>query len=251
MNFGKAKILFLDIETSPNIVAAWRCGYKLNIGTDSIIQERFMISAQWAWNNDRATGMLSNFKKADDKKLINTVRNEIIKADLIIGHNVRKFDLRWIEGRAFINGLKPTGSKFSPHLDTMILAKQAFDLNGYRMDYLSKLSGDKGKMSTSYSDWMEVLVNKDQARAEYLLKYGIKDIDVNRKLFKKILPYCKLPHHLGALISGDMLSCQACGSSHLNAKGYRTAVKSGTTYQRLVCADCGNNTQRETIKKAR
>jgi DNA polymerase elongation subunit (family B) len=107
------KILFLDIETMPNIAAVWQTGYKLNVDAGAILQERFILSAQWSWNNDpKVHGKLSDIKKKDDSKLITVITKLIEEADIIIGHNVKKFDLRWIAGRALLNGLPPTRSKF-------------------------------------------------------------------------------------------------------------------------------------------
>ncbi len=232
------KILFLDLETMPNIVAAWRCGYKLNIGTDSILQERFILSAQWAWNEEKAVGMLANFKKKDDKKLIKTISKEIAKADIIVGHNIRRFDLPWIEGRAFIHGLPPIGVGYIPHLDTMKMAKATLGLNGYSMNYLSKLIGGLSKTPTHYSDWIQVLTDNDVDKAEHLLKYGIKDVVINRDLFRALLPYSRLTTHMGVLAKGDKYSCPACGGKTVSHG--RRVTASGNVQARRRCTKCGN-----------
>lgn len=250
MNFGKAKVLFLDIETAPNIVAHWACGYKQTVSPESLIQERFMISAQWSWNGSKIIeGKLSNIKKADDKQLIKTLSKELRKADIIVGHNVKKFDARWIEGRALLNGLPPTGAPFIPTIDTMRLAKQAFALNSYKLDYIAKALGIGQKIKTSYNDWMDVLVNKDMSRAEFLLKYGKEDVSLNRKVFYKLLPFVKLPMNLAALMHGNADFC-ACGSVKVYVHSYRT-TKAGTLYRRFRCEDCGSIHQAEVKMEAR
>jgi DNA polymerase elongation subunit (family B) len=240
MKYGKAKILFLDIETAPNLVANWGCGYKLTVGPDSIVQERYIISAQWSWNNDKTVhGILGNIKKADDRNVIKKLTRELSKADAIVGHNIKKFDARWIEGRAMINGLPPTGAALMPTFDTMSLAKKVFYLNSYKLDYIAKKLGIGQKVKTEYNDWMKVLVNKDLNRAKFLLEYGKHDVSLNRKVFEKLLPYVRLPMLLGTLISGKKHVC-SCGSTNLSSKGTRIARRSGIVYQRRVCNDCGS-----------
>lgn len=244
MKCGNAKILTLDIETAPDIAAIWSCGYKMNVGPESIIQERFIISIQWKWAHEKhAYGMLGNIKKGCDKQLIKKVTKLIAKADAIIGHNIKKFDARWIEGRAMINGLPPTGLPFKTIFDTMTLAKRAFGLNSYKMDYIAKLLGVPGKIKTKYSDWINVLVRKDPKAAKGLLKYGIHDVVINEKIFKKLLPYVKLHTNLGMLMYGDKWTC-SCGSKKLYKHDKRATIK-GIVFQRYKCTMCGSMHQLE------
>lgn len=240
MNYGKARVLFLDLETAQNIVAVWSCGYKMSVGPESIIKERFIISAQWAWNNEKTVhGVLSNIKKADDKQLIKKLTKIIAKADVIVGHNVAKFDARWLEGRAMINKLPPTGLPFKTMYDTMRLAKRAFGLNSYKLDYLAKLLDIPGKIKTSYSDWMRILVDKDMKAAEGMLKYGKHDITINRMVFEALLPYVKLPNKLSAILHGEETNKCSCGSDMVHKWGTR-ATASGKRYQRYRCHKCGS-----------
>jgi DNA polymerase elongation subunit (family B) len=246
-------ILFLDIETMPNVGAFWAAGYDINIGPEAIIQERFILSAQWAWNNERTVhGKLADIKKRDDSQVIKEVTKLIEKADLVVGHNIRKFDLRWLAGRAALLGLPPTRSKFVKHIDTMKLAKEALYLNSYKMDYLCKKFGIKGKVKTSFSDWMAILeVDKNpnlaKTRAEYLLKYGKNDIIMNRQLLFKLLPHIKLTKKIEMMLHGTAVNCPECQSFkvHFNE---RKVLQSGDVKLRFRCKDCGNYFYHKEVK---
>ena len=48
----KPKRLFYDIETSYNIVKAWRAGYNLTITPEDIIHERAIISICYKWEGE-------------------------------------------------------------------------------------------------------------------------------------------------------------------------------------------------------
>lgn len=245
MKYGDAKVLVLDIETAPDIAAIWSCGYKLNVGPENLIKERFIISAQWKWAGEKEVhGKLSNIKKGCDKQLIKHITSLIGQADAVIGHNIKKFDSRWIEGRALLNGLPPVGLPFKTMFDTMALAKRAMSLNSYKLDYIAKSLGIPGKTKTSFSDWMEVLVDKDIKAATRLLEYGKNDVVINEKVFTKLLPYVKLPVNLSTLIYGDGFTC-SCGSTSLHQWGRRVTAKGTKVYQRYRCNDCGSMTQIE------
>lgn len=251
MKFPKnLKIAFIDTETMPNLGAFWASGPKLSIGPEAIIQERFMLSVQWSWNNEKEVHVVqANIKKRDDTKVIKALTKILQEADIVVGHNVRKFDLRWAAGRALLLGLEPTRSKFVKHIDTMILAKQAFYLNSYKMDYICQKLGIKGKIKTSFSDWMAIL-NVDNAaelaqeRANYLCKYGKHDINMNRELFIKILPHVKLTNKLEMMLYGKSAVCPECQSFKVHGKGLRV-TKTGKNMHRFVCGACGHNYQIE------
>ena len=49
----KVKRLFWDIETSPNIVLAFRTGFDLTINYDVIIHERKIICIGYKWEGDK------------------------------------------------------------------------------------------------------------------------------------------------------------------------------------------------------
>lgn len=249
MEFKKdLKILYLDLETMPNVAAVWATGYDMVIQPEAIIQERFILSAQWAINEGKVSGMVSNIKNKDDTKLVKHITKLIESVDIVVGHNVRKFDLRWLAGRALLLGLEPTMSKFVPHVDTLLLAKQAFYLNSYKMDYLCKKLDIPGKVKTSFSDWMAILqvaVNPKlaQERAEYLLKYGKNDIIMNRKLFKKMLPHVKLTKTVKDILFGELPKCIFCNKNQLQKWGTYKQSSTGITLQKYRCFSCAKMTR--------
>src|SRR3990167_1870554 len=80
------KLLFFDIETSPNIGFFWKAGYKLNISPENIIQERAIICVCAKWNNEEE---VKSFKwnNGDDKNLLKEFSKLINSADIVVSHN--------------------------------------------------------------------------------------------------------------------------------------------------------------------
>jgi DNA polymerase elongation subunit (family B) len=234
-------------------VAFWASGYDMNIGCEAILQERFILSAQWGWGNEtKVHGVLANIKKRDDSNVIKAITKVIEQADIVVGHNIKKFDLRWIAGRALLLGMKPTRSKFVKHIDTLKLAKESFYLNSYKMDYLCKKLGIRGKAKTSFSDWMSILeVDKNpnlaKARAEHLLKYGKNDIPMNKQLLLKLLPHVKLTKKIEMMLYGTAVNCIECQSFKVHFNEHRV-MKSGKEIDRFRCSDCGHGFSVESAR---
>src|SRR5690554_3159719 len=97
VNFFKdfPKILIFDIETAPMKAFVWR-RWKQNIYLDQTISEWFMISwaAKWLYDPHVMSGILTpeEIKKEDDTRIVRSIWQLIDEADIIIGHNCKKFD---------------------------------------------------------------------------------------------------------------------------------------------------------------
>src|SRR5690606_36182950 len=103
VNNNKARVLIYDIETSPNIGWFWRAGYKLNIQPENIIKERAIICISYKWLDEDQVYNLSWDKNQDDKFLIEQFVEVLNEADLSVGHNGDRFDLKWIKTRALFH----------------------------------------------------------------------------------------------------------------------------------------------------
>ena len=66
----KAKRLYFDIETSPNIVYSWRIGWNLTIAPHNIIDERKVICICWKWEDDDKVHYSTWDKNQCDKKAL-------------------------------------------------------------------------------------------------------------------------------------------------------------------------------------
>lgn len=235
------KIMFLDIETSPNVVFSWRTGFKLSIMPDNIIEERKIICACWKWA-DQKTVYSAHWgrEKQDDKELLIKLSKEIKKADVVIAHNGDRFDLKWINGRLLLNNLPPIGKVNSE--DTLTMSRRAFNLNSHKLDYLGEVLGVGRKLDTGFSLWKNIILNKSQKALTKMVDYCKQDVVLLENVYNKLSPH--VVHKVNkAILKGNSryLACKACGSTNVQKNG--TRITSVGRYQRYQCQKCAHNFQ--------
>lgn len=233
------KIMLIDIETCPNIVLSWGIGHKVSLSYDNIIQERKIICICWKWlDNSEVYSLDWGVNKQCDKAMLKKISKEIAKADLVIGHNGDRYDIKFINGRLLYHGLPPLGSLSTE--DTLTMSRRTFYLNSHRLDYLGDYLKEGRKLETGgYSLWKEVLLNKCPESLDNMIKYCKEDVRLLGRVYKRISPYVQ--HKVNkALITGTdkYVSCKSCGSD--NKQKYGIYYTSSGRYQKYKCNDCGH-----------
>lgn len=230
------KIVFFDIETSPNVAYTWRVGYNINLTPDNIVKERRIICICWKYAGQKTVHHLTWDKDHCDKKLLKEFGNVLREADVAIGHNGDKFDLKWVKTRNLIHKLPPLTNVTT--MDTLKLARSNFNFNSNKLDYLCKILEIAPKLDVSYSLWTKVM-DGDKTALNNMVTYCKQDVCSLEECFNVLRPYVdKMPVHLGVLIGQGRESCPSCGSTHLQRRGF-TTTRAGR-YQRLACMSCGH-----------
>ena len=231
------KILFIDIETSPNMVFVWQCGRKINIGPQQIVKERQIICISYSWEHEKKVRTVKwDLNKQTDKGLLKRFAPIMDKADIIIGHNGDKFDIKWIKGRLLYHGLQP--SSLITSIDTLKLARKEFNLNSFSLDYLSKFLGVGKKQVMKFSDWVDIVLHKNKKALKKMITYCEHDVEILKRVFKKMKPYVTLPVNLTMSPYNKDIACGACGSKNYIGNGVRLTKR--RVYRRLRCSDCGS-----------
>ncbi len=231
------KILYLDIETSPKIAYIWKF-WKENIGAKQVLDHGHIMSFAAVWNDDGYATYAENRTDNDD-----LITQDLIKlldeADIVIGHNVDKFDCNTINGRALVLGIKPP----SPYkiVDTYQVAKKHFKFPSNSLEYLSQvLKCENQKLMHAkfpgFLLWSECLKGNDEAWEE-MKRYNIVDTFTVRDVYKKMRPWIPQHPNIGVFEEKDKHVCPKCGSEHLQRRGY--AYTQLSKFQRYVCTDCG------------
>lgn len=249
VKLNKPKILFLDIETSPNIGYFWNCGRELSIGHENIIQEREIICIGYKYLGEKKVHSVS-WNKKGDRDLLAKIVPVLQGADVVIGHNGDNFDIKWIKGRLLYHRLPPVTNLKS--IDTLKLSRSNFNLNSHRLDYLSQYLFNKHKLKTDFSLWKEVIAGNKKS-LNYMVKYCKKDVQLLEQAFTEMAPYCeRLPVHMGIIKHGGETpnSCPACG--HLFCVKNGVLVSATGKYQKYKCVSCGHiHRDRKQLKGAK
>jgi hypothetical protein len=238
------RILFYDIETSPNIGLFWRAGYKVNITADSIIKERAIICLSYSWSDSDKVKRLT-WVKGDDKPLVEKFIKIISKADLLVAHYGDRFDIKWIRTRALYHGLTVPDVK---SIDTCVQAKALHYFNSNTLRYLAEYLGHKDlpkKYAVPYEVWKRItlaglLLNKfDRQYYADMAQMGVycdQDVTVLKWVYYKLAPTINPRTHAGRILSGSKASCPRCGGVSSFHKRFTTVA--GTYRYQLRCNNC-------------
>ena len=86
------KILYTDIETSPNLGYVWQF-FKANLGLNQIKEHMHVMSFAAIWGDDEdSKAMYFENRRNDDKKITKEFLKLLDEADVVVGHNVEMFD---------------------------------------------------------------------------------------------------------------------------------------------------------------
>jgi hypothetical protein len=191
------RILIYDIETSFNIGWFWRTGFKVNISPEQIIEERAIICISYKWLGEDQVYNLTWDKNHNDKFLLEQFIEVMNEADMIVAHNGDDFDLKWIKTRAFIHGLKMLIDY--PQFDTLKVARKKFNFQSNKLDYISKILGEDGKIPTNINLWKKIILGNDKDALKEMITYCDEDVRQLEHVFKVIQGWEHPKFHLGVL----------------------------------------------------
>jgi DNA polymerase elongation subunit (family B) len=246
------KILIWDIETSLNIVTSFTLFPKY-IPHENILQDWYIICGAWKFLGEDTVHAVSalndkeRFSKdfKDDYHVVKTLRDVLLKADLIVHHNGDKFDLRKLNTRLIYHRLDPLPNKLVT-VDTLKEARRTFNFTSNRLDYLGGFLEVGRKVHSDSSLWLKSLKGDKKAIRE-MVTYNKGDVTLLEDIYNVMKPYIKHPN-LAAISGEDLACCVVCKSTKLEKRGFlfTTAGKK----QRYQCLDCRRwNHSPSTISK--
>lgn len=233
---SKPIIRTIDIETAPNLAHVWGV-WKQNIAPNQIMEDDFIMSFAYKDLDDPTVYYAEN-RTHDDSKITDILVDVLDEADILVGHNIQKFDNRWIVGKAITHGYQPP----SPYklIDTMREAQKSMRLKSYRLDQLAKVLGVQPKSSHAkfpgHSLWVECLAGNLKAWEE-MQKYNVQDVVTTEEVYLRLRPYMKTHPNLGVFLEKDETVCGRCGSDHIHFRGYY--YTNTGKYSKYQCQDCG------------
>ena len=234
----KPKRLFYDIETSYNLVKSWRIGFNLNINMNDIIQERAIITVAYKWAGEDEVTVLS-WDKGCDKKLLKEFMPILAEADELVGHNVDRYDTKFLTTRALKHGIKALPKYQST--DTLKIAKRHFMFNSNKLDYIAQFLdiGHKTK-HRGLEMWDDIILRNDEKALEEMIEYNVQDVFLTEEVYTKLMEY-SIPKVNHQVLTGEgKCGCPECGSKEATlVKTYATAA--GTKSRLMNCNSCKIN----------
>lgn len=223
------KILFLDLETSPNLAYVWGL-WNQNISINQMVNSTEVICFGARWYGERKVHF-SSVHHDGKVNMLKAIHELLDEADAVVGWNSAAFDMKHLR-REFIENdmLPPSPTK---DIDLMRTAKQQFKFPSNKLDYVAQKLGVGQKVKHSGFDlWIGCMAGDEKAWRE-MKRYQIQDVNLLVDLYEKMLPWIKQhPVHVS-----EGLACTNCGSGRLHARGL--ARTTSAIYQKYQCQDCG------------
>lgn len=236
----KLRILFLDIETAPLIVTAWNPKQRY-IRHTQLLEDTFMLawSAKWDDQKQVMSDRLTTGEALDknDDRIVLSLAELIRKADVIVAHNLKKFDLKRVNARVALHKQEPIGPTYP--IDTLDMAKRGFGLPYYTLDYLAGYFGLGEKLGMGMDLWLQCMLGDEQA-FKHMVKYNKQDVVLLEKLFFRMLPYVEGVPRLYEADEEEIWQCNYCptrGKENFQLRGVRRTQS--YSYHSYQCKNCG------------
>lgn len=238
----KPKVLFYDIETKPMEAYVWRTGSNMTI-THSQLKKGSkidIICICYKFEGEREIHSLDwGIRKQDSAKMIEEFTKVIESADVVIGHNGDRFDMKHINTQRLLHGQKPIAWPTSE--DTLKMFRKHFNFPSNRLDFLSKTLIGAGKDPMQFQDWIDIVEKKDPKAMAKMIKYCKKDVRRLEQVYQLAKPFFQPKAHRGIILGNGRNSCPSCGSRELRKNG--TVVRKTGRYQTYQCKNCGSVTK--------
>lgn len=228
-----AKILAIDIETSPALVYVWGL-WDQNVSLQQIVDDTRVIcfAAKWLgqdeimFHSEYHDGHSSMIKKAHE--LLN-------QADVVLHYNGTRFDVPHLQREFLEYGLPPTSSFLE--IDLLVTAKRKFKFLSNKLQNVSKKIGLEGKIENDgFKLWRDCLAG-DAAAWNKMRKYNEQDVLLLEEAYEILRPWVPIHPNL-SLISGDLseAACPRCGGHSLQKRGMK--YTSASAFQQYFCTSC-------------
>jgi len=233
------KVLTIDVETLPLHIRAWDL-YPHYHNYNSIVEGKGPCLLSWSakWLFDSETrGEILTPKQAlarDDSGLVKSLWQEMNKADILIGHNAKKFDVRKINTRLLYHGYSPP----SPYqvIDTWKTAKERFDFPSNKLDYINRYLDLNTKEDTDFELWCQC-DEGDPKALKTMLSYNKNDVNILEEMYVIIRAWIPKHPNMNVYVSTEEAVCPTCGTKDIQVIGsYMTPANS---YAAFRCKNCG------------
>lgn len=179
--------------------------------------------------------------ESGEKKILKKIWNLLDEADVVIGHNSKKFDRKKLNAKFIKHGfLSPSSYK---QIDTLDLVKKHFAFASNKLEALTEElctvhKKSKHKKFPGFELWKECLLGNIEAWKE-MEQYNKEDVFSLEELYKKLIAWDDSINF--NLYTDSLVNICKCTSVDFKKNGfYYTGV---SKFQRWKCIKCGSETR--------
>lgn len=238
----KLKILYYDVEIAPTQALVWG-RFKQNISSSQVVSHWYVLTQSWAWSNGEIQGSRLTPAEAleeDDEALIAQVWHLLDEADVVIGHNLRRFDIKKINARFAYYGF-PAPSPYKI-IDTLEIAKVRFSFPSNKLNDLCDFLGIGVKADVGGMETWAKAIKGDLEALEHMLEYNNQDINLTRQLYNRLKGFDNNAVNLAVMRGGvGKALCPTCTSDDIVPLENKYVYTPNSRYQAYRCRNCNTN----------
>lgn len=182
---SNARVLVYDIETSLMEFTGFRAGRVHYIGKQQLVKDYYIISwaAKWLGEDVIYSNVQTSreSKKGSDKRILKQIWQMLDEADVVVGHNVDRFDTKRLNTRFVMNGM--TLPERFKSVDTLKLARKTFDFTYNDLDFICSSLGLGNKMEHEGYEMWEGCRLGDAECLTQMVDYNEQDVFLTEKLY--------------------------------------------------------------------
>jgi len=229
------KILFLDIETAPNLAYVWSL-WRQNVSLSQLVDVGQMISFAAKWRGRKQVMFYSDFHDGHDKMVV-AAHDLLTEADIVVHYNGTTFDVPHMNREFALKALGPPAP--FKQVDLLKTVRKRFRFTSNKLDHITQQFGQAGKVRhTGFELWRDCMADDPKAWA-LMKRYNKGDVTELEELYDRLLPWIIGHPHVGlyGVDSDEVDRCGKCGSTDLIRQGY--AYTNVSKFQRFKCRQCG------------
>jgi DNA polymerase elongation subunit (family B) len=236
-----AKILVLDIETSPMLSYHWQ-RWKQNIYQEQVVSESFVLTYACKWVGDDRV-MYGNCtadeaRTENDARIMKSLYDILEKADAVIAHNGIDFDFKVLNTRFLVHNLTPP--KPYKQIDTLRILRNNFRFSSNKLNDICLMLGIEAKLDNGgFKTWKGYL-DGDSECIKTMIDYNIKDTAILETLYMKLRAWDRSHPNLQIFTNLQVRSCPCCNSQQIKVE--QNLIYQGiSAYEHYRCLNCGKH----------
>lgn len=231
----KPKILFIDIETTPNLSYNWG-KYEQNAVGFEKHSHLLSFSAKWKGGKRITKGLIDypGYKKnkESDIYLVQEIRDLLDECDIAVAHNGDQFDFKKINAR-LVDHMLTLPSPYKT-VDTKKVAKRNFMFTSNSLDDIAQYLRIGQKLQTGgFELWLGCMAG-DKKAWDKMKRYNAYDVKLLEEVYDRMLPYMNNHPNQGMFHGKEV--CPRCGKSEMQSRGYALTLTG--KFRRFQCQYC-------------
>lgn len=233
-----AKVLTLDIETSPTMVYTFDMKPKW-ISPQKIIEPSRVLCFAAKWYDSDNVEFRSDHHHGHEM-VIQDAWKMLDDADIVVTFNGVRFDNKHLKREFALAGL-PMPRPWKD-VDLYREAKKQWAFESAGLNYLAQRFELGSKVEHEGFDLWRLCLAGDDDAWDRMRKYNIHDVVLTEAVYDRMRGWIPNHPHIGVIdAEGEGFLCNQCGGDELTSNGLRRAII--IDYRLYRCTNCGANVQ--------